>query len=396
MIVTGQVTRDSGEDWGIGAARVRITEVLRGLPPSWVGREMEVDTGAGSSCYMRLVAGRTYAIFGGRKGESELQRSWCSGSFDVAGNSKLLNALKSVLRNERPRLVGSLFVMDPDKGGRVEAPPEITVVAENSSGRQWKTLTADRGEFEFRNMEPGNYNLRAFSEHFDPVAISYLPPNAVLPKTGCAHNLLFMRSKASVSGVLRDQGGRPLAGVPVQLFATRNTFDGEANPLLQDTTDDLGRFHLKGAPPGEVLIGVNAAPDIDANPWLPTFYPGTRTREAAKTVKLLPSQQLTGIDFAIPPPRETAELFVEVHLTDGTMVPDPTIKLRDKNGAQRLRAGQYLGRNSNGSLSVYKGEAYIVEATYSLDGRNWKGISKLIKIEGAQTRTVLELKTVWP
>ena len=57
LVFVGRVIEDSGEQLGMGPAKMVVEEVLHGLPKDTRG--LTVDTGAGTSCYMRLQKRRT-------------------------------------------------------------------------------------------------------------------------------------------------------------------------------------------------------------------------------------------------------------------------------------------------------------------------------------------------
>ena len=117
VVFVGTVIEDSGEDrWGTRPARMVVDEVFHGLGKEM--REVEVDTHAGSSCYMRLRKGERYMIYGrpvaGKAGV--VQRNACSFSFAVRGNERLLAALRNAERREGGELIGEVTVKTEQYG----------------------------------------------------------------------------------------------------------------------------------------------------------------------------------------------------------------------------------------------------------------------------------------
>src|SRR5437870_2963175 len=64
VVFVGRVTMDSGEGVGAGLGRMIVEEVLHGLPKD-IG-EVDVDTMARTSCYMRLEEGTRVVLYGSR------------------------------------------------------------------------------------------------------------------------------------------------------------------------------------------------------------------------------------------------------------------------------------------------------------------------------------------
>jgi protocatechuate 3,4-dioxygenase beta subunit len=74
----------------------------------------------------------------------------------------------------------------------------------------------------------------------------------------------------TVSGILRDSRGMPVAGVRMAAVARGDPLE-KAGPMSGITeTDTQGRFTLENIPPGRYVI---AAGRLD----LQTFYPGTQS-----------------------------------------------------------------------------------------------------------------------
>src|ERR1700729_1591999 len=62
VVFVGRVIEDSGEGIGKGSAKMVVEEILHGLPKEV--REITVETGAGTSCYMRLQKDERDVIYG--------------------------------------------------------------------------------------------------------------------------------------------------------------------------------------------------------------------------------------------------------------------------------------------------------------------------------------------
>jgi hypothetical protein len=99
----------------------------------------------------------------------------------------------------------------------------------------------------------------------------------------------------TVTGVLRDIQGMPLAGVRMAAVARGDSIEeaatGAAMAGLAET-DEQGRFTMENIPPGRYSI---AAGRLD----LQTYYPGTQSLADATILTITPGATLSGINFAL-------------------------------------------------------------------------------------------------
>jgi hypothetical protein len=100
----------------------------------------------------------------------------------------------------------------------------------------------------------------------------------------------------TVSGVLKDAEGRPLAGIRIAAIArTESLDDAIMSPSMSSlaVTDEEGRYKLENIPPGRYFI---AAGRLDVQ----TYYPGTSDLANAKDVAITPgSLVVSAIDFSL-------------------------------------------------------------------------------------------------
>jgi protocatechuate 3,4-dioxygenase beta subunit len=112
-------------------------------------------------------------------------------------------------------------------------------------GLSLSMLTDNKGEFAFKDITPGTYNLKLSKDKYDPVT----KPNIALPATFTAHDLgtIYMGETkpvyASVKGSVSD-GNTPLANVLVAL-------EGLSLSML---TDNKGEFAFKDLAPGTYTL----------------------------------------------------------------------------------------------------------------------------------------------
>jgi hypothetical protein len=199
-----------------------------------------------------------------------------------------------------------------------------------------------------------------------------------------------------------------VAGVPVQAFGKDRRGELESSGLREQKTNEQGRYILKGLPPGEFVIGINGDKYKDAQPWRPTFFPGTSNRNSAKRLSLGRGEHLSNIDVEVSEPRERATLHIEAVLEDGTPATDAGASVEDLSGMQRAFS---LGRDTVNRLDipVYVGETYrarcfrgrVEPAEPAEQGQpirmritSWEGVSGPIQVaqRDVPIRIVLSIK----
>jgi hypothetical protein len=99
----------------------------------------------------------------------------------------------------------------------------------------------------------------------------------------------------TISGVLKDTQGKPVAGIRMAAIARPQTLDEAVTSAAMSSlaeTDEQGRYTLESIPPGRYYI---AAGRLDAQ----TYYPGTFDLATAKEVAITPGSIVSAIDFAL-------------------------------------------------------------------------------------------------
>ena len=405
VVFVGRVTQDSGEGWGTGPARMVVEETLHGLPKGLL--EVTVDTAAGTSCYMRLKLNERFVIYGRRVAGTpdRIRRDWCSFSFELAGNERLLAALREAEAGRGSRLVGKVQMKYGDYNSQGEGATGVKVVA-TRDGARLETSTNSDGEFEFPNVAAGTYHLAVTSPEVFEDKWRWPGEDPPVPAAGCGYQYLSVWPNGRIEGVVRAEDGTPLSGVPVQAFTRGRRGELNLSPVREQKTDDRGAYALSGLPPGEVVVGVNGEKYRDRLPWAPTFYPGVGERDKAKALVLGRGQRQGGIDIQLPAPRKPATLHIETVMEDGRPALGAGVNVENLAGIQRAGA---LGTESTGALDVpvYVGETYMVKSfrfhisagepvqegkPVRMLSRSWKGESGPVLVTGPEVRVRVVLR----
>jgi hypothetical protein len=186
--------------------------------------------------------------------------------------------------------------------------------------------TDSQGRFSFSNIEPGTYKLIFSGSGYarqdygqrDPGGSGI--PIILGPAQARSDIVMRMKQVSAVSGRIADAAGRPVAGVPVQLFrfAYDETGKRKVQPVAAAQSDDRGlyrmfslspgRYHLSaGNPPGnsnelnDILLTVGGAPTIAANripqKYAVSYYPGAPELNSAAPIDVPSGADVRGIDM---------------------------------------------------------------------------------------------------
>ena len=173
--------------------------------------------------------------------------------------------------------------------------------------------TDSRGEYTFRDIEAGQYMLRAIRNGYIPrnygqkttssfrrgTSLSVAPGQVV---DGVDFHLI---QAGVVEGRVVDQDNEPLERVQAMLSGYRSR--GGKRQLLpfgQDETDDRGQFRIFGIPPGTYLLAASPRPFAALTggaerPFPPTYYPGVLRVEEAATVQVAAGAEVGGFNITL-------------------------------------------------------------------------------------------------
>jgi hypothetical protein len=222
--------------------------------------------------------------------------------------AEVLDDVRAVLRGEpQPRLAGTLREQDqgvsflPTAG---RAMPGVVVVAESKDRRQFKTRTNEEGQFQFKELPPGDYavspELRRKMELYDHgfTQTEGGKKYVRVDDRVCSRELRFVAQEAgSVVGRIELEGGKRTDGEPLMYLhrvdPKSHAFDyegGRLAPTKESTTrtgagpSAVVRFSFERVPVGEYVLSfvhVDAAGSAET-----VFYPGTRYAKGARVINV--------------------------------------------------------------------------------------------------------------
>ncbi|MEW5975631.1 MAG: carboxypeptidase regulatory-like domain-containing protein [Acidobacteriota bacterium] len=174
------------------------------------------------------------------------------------------------------------------------------------------TKTNENGEYEFKDVAPGRYNLGADRNGY--VRQTYgqpasnpgpSPGTPLVVKAGeilSRIDLTLIRGGA-LEGRVVDQEGEPVSRVAVQLSRYRTVRSRRAlTPVAFDQTDDRGEYRLFDIPPGNYYLSASLrgfGTQEGGSTYLPTYYPGALSPQEATRIQVAPAAQLAGYDLVL-------------------------------------------------------------------------------------------------
>ncbi len=176
--------------------------------------------------------------------------------------------------------------------------------------------TDSRGEYTFRDLEAGQYILRATRHGYIPrnygqktsysLRIDHVGTALTVGPGQVLENIDIRLIRGGVvEGRVVDQDKEPVERVAVRLTVFRSL--GGKDRLLpsgHDETDDRGYFRIFGVPPGDYYLRVSPRPLFGDSrrpmrSFAPTYYPGVLSVEEAATIKMTAGEEAGGFNITV-------------------------------------------------------------------------------------------------
>jgi Carboxypeptidase regulatory-like domain len=286
-------------------------------------------------------------------------------------------------------------------GGSPISGANVTLSTEGDQPSDALAVTDGKGRFAFSNVPPGRYILFANCEGYSfgsygGATRNHAPATVTLGPGEKRNNFVVrLEELGTISGVVTDQDGDPLAGASVMLWTPsfergKSTFASRAST----NTNDLGEYRFYYLDPGQYIVMSNGRgrmvlrvrPEVSSLPvgsqigqepqYGAQFYPGADHISRAALLTVSPGREIEHVDFrmsskasaklrgaVVPPPALPADAQISVNV-----IP------QEAPGVQGAVAFMVTAPNySFESYDLLPGE-YVVVASVSESGRQYRGV----------------------
>src|SRR5262245_29354046 len=233
--------------------------------------------------------------------------------------------------------------------GRPIAHARVQVVALRESGDTRRTITDERGVFEFEGLPPGRYSGFAIARQHTMQSLQGRNPLLVDGNQVVDLTVSLPRTPAITVRVV-DPFGDPLSGVRVNAIA----LDSGRTPFasLQYTTDDLGRLRLFGLPAGRYAVCAETGSMGDprtarAERLLRTCYPSADERDAEPI--RVNQADVEGIEIRV---RRGRTYAITGAVVDAAGAPVPGARLQLDKYESNASSGIGVSLDSGGRFSI--------------------------------------------
>ena len=351
----------------VGTVKFLVAENYKGAP----GPEVEVYSGATSSCGYRFVRNESYVVYAYRSTSGALSTTICSRTRLVSAAAEDLEYFRGLAKAKAGgTLYGNLmrFIRDPAEGSVEEGPKMSGVkIVVTGEGRTIETMTNANGEYRLTGLPPGDYDAypelpstlgftsnRDKNKSRDFGRFEGREPVPLVDR-GCGELSFTVEFNGSVSGKVVDAEGKPVKEVEVNLMSGDNS---EKNWFT--STDREGRYEFRMVQPGRYLLGFNLkwSPDKD-DPYPKTYYPGVKTRSETTLLTIGEGVQLKGYDLTLPPKLTEREVMVTVVWPDGRTVVNVEVFYEISEG---LSLGERVKTDKQGRavLRLFEDYRYLI------------------------------------
>ncbi len=252
--------------------------------------------------------------------------------------------------------------------------------------------TNENGEYEIRELKPGQYSLTAMRNGYVPQAygqkstdsLGMMTPGTLLTirpgEVLSQVNFQLVRGGV-VEGQVVDQYNEPLSRVMVQLSRYR-TLQGKRSLIPAGggtSTDDRGYFRLFDVTPGNYYLSATnrgfGFPD-GGGAFPPTYYPGVLTPQEASKIQVTAAGEVSGISLVMT---EAASFTIsgKVYGSDGKPASGAMImsaRHPSEGAFDMMRGGSGTDADGNFRLeSLLPGKYRLTARTGRGDGKGQSG-----------------------
>lgn len=166
------------------------------------------------------------------------------------------------------------------------------------------TMTGEKGEFAFADLEPGEYRIFASKPEYRQVPGNEIQIVKLNARAGSVRVQLLLQKAGGIRGRVIDEDKRPVKGVKVGAWA-REYEHGQVRFQFRTlvTTDDQGDYFIPTLAPGAYHVGtyeprrpLNTLPPA-AGLDLPAFHPNADELSQASPITIQGAEVREGVDI---------------------------------------------------------------------------------------------------
>lgn len=206
----------------------------------------------------------------------------------------------------------------------------VNVKIENSDNKDlaFRVKTDAGGNYKLSGLAAGSYvvSLNLTDKYF----VSSSNTTMKINDKGCVKQDISVASKSKIIGKVTDADGNPVDHLTVEIISinVRNPDYFLGDEFGQ--TDSEGVFRAYNVPPGLYTISVNYNnPPGDEAPFPPTFYPGVSEKSQAQVFEISLGQDITDIEFRLPPKLKKKSVKGLIVWSDGTPAAGAKVYIKD-------------------------------------------------------------------
>jgi protocatechuate 3,4-dioxygenase beta subunit len=280
------------------------------------------------------------------------------------------------------------------------AKASLTLFPDGRPGEVLTTRTDSAGTFEFKDVQPGRYRLRA--ERTGYVGEVYGQrgggPGIALTLESGRHleRIEFRLQRAGViSGTVTDEDQEPVEGLIVRAERIRFAPGGrqQVTSSRSARTDDLGNYRLANLAPGTYYVkaggreGVGIG-QVAAVTYTAAYHPGVAARNEASRVQVTAAGETRRVDVQV---RSGAAFTISGVVVDGTPA------AARKNYSIGFASGEGMAMRSldrpDGSFTLRGIEPgdYTLVATVSADGAPQRRGYRAVRVADSDVSVAVEI-----
>jgi len=192
-------------------------------------------------------------------------------------------------------------------------------------GERLTSTTDSEGHYTFSGLKPGAYVATATKPGFSSSELES-EDSAEVQAHECAVLDLVLRKnwQSAIDGrrITRSDGTAAPAGMTLDLIRMEGEGPNQTSELLIGgtvATNDNGEYSFHGVAPGLYKIALNLYKVPNAQvPYLPMYWPGTRTEATASAIQISESKSSRRCNFRLPVALDSRSIAFVVLLPDGT------------------------------------------------------------------------------